>query len=286
MTSRDYVKPALLAVVKHENLEMAFSDFSGGKEEIYFGTNADQIAPAFKQQPQRVYFRTGGELISRARIAGFTRDNPIDKRLTGPIGLERYKYYYGFKDLTWLSNPIPYTSVTRYPRGTLLRHDDTGVFRINEPMEDEDAVEELQQRTDIPRTKKLALIAARTGQGVFRANVEKIEEGCRVTGLKYRTEAPAGVLQAGHIRPWSKSNDTEKLDGNNGLLFSPHVHYLFDQGYLTFEADGQSRLSCRLPKEVREHWNLERPVIRIPLSREQEYYMAYHRNEIFDRNRR
>ena len=31
----------------------------------------------------------------------------------------------------------------------------------------------------------------------------------------------------------------EKLDGNNGLLLSPHVDKLFDKGYISFTDDGK-----------------------------------------------
>ena len=51
---------------------------------------------------------------------------------------------------------------------------------------------------------------------------------------------------ASHIKPWTKSNDFEKLDGNNRLLLSPHVDKLFDTGYISFEGNDSMIISPRL----------------------------------------
>jgi len=67
-------------------------------------------------------------------------------------------------------------------------------------------------------TEKEQLVKARIGQGLFKINVSKVEQACRLTGLK-----ESAFLIASHIRPWSKSDNQQKLDGNNGLLLSPHV---------------------------------------------------------------
>lgn len=37
-------------------------------------------------------------------------------------------------------------------------------------------------------------------------------------------------LRASHIKPWSVSNDQEKLSGSNRLSLSPHIDHLFDHG--------------------------------------------------------
>src|SRR5579871_4180479 len=48
----------------------------------------------------------------------------------------------------------------------------------------EDAAETLiERRADLPPTHRSALLSARRGQGVFRANVEQLQQGCRITGL-------------------------------------------------------------------------------------------------------
>jgi predicted restriction endonuclease len=99
--------------------------------------------------------------------------------------------------------------------------------------EDEAVAHQILQRTDIGATERQQLVKARRGQGVYRKNLEALESGCRVTGLTERRH-----LRASHIKPWRLCTDFEKLDGNNGLLLSPHLDHLFDQGFIPFEDEG------------------------------------------------
>ena len=135
---------------------------------------------------------------------------------------------------------------------------------------------EIKNRIDIDVTEKYQLVRSRVGQGQYRSNLERHEDGCRITGITDKR-----FLTASHIKPWVKSNDFEKLDGNNGLLLSPHVDRLFDRGYISFEDSGQLMFSPLLPADVVAAWNLNNPAIKKPLSSKQVPYMAFHRNEIF-----
>ena len=109
-------------------------------------------------------------------------------------------------------------------------------------MEEENAEKEILQRTLEGPVEKLQLVKSRRGQGVFRDNVIQIEKYCRVTGVRAIEH-----LRASHIKPWAKSDDLEKVDGNNGLLLSPHVDHLFDRGWIRFEADGTMNGTYKLP---------------------------------------
>lgn len=73
---------------------------------------------------------------------------------------------------------------------------------------------------------------------MFRADVLLREEACRVTRV-----SEARHLTASHIKPWRDATDTERLNGANGLLLSPHIDHLFDEGYITFSND-QELVSC------------------------------------------
>lgn len=91
-------------------------------------------------------------------------------------------------------------------------------------------------------TEKEELRLARRGQGKFRQNVRLIEKACRVTGV-----TDERLLVASHIKPWSVCADTrERLDGSNGLMLARHIDHLFDNGWMTFDDDGQMRLSTRI----------------------------------------
>ncbi|MFE8730531.1 HNH endonuclease, partial [Aeromonas hydrophila] len=86
------------------------------------------------------------------------------------------------------------------------------------------------QASTLNATEKQQLVKSRRGQGIFRANLEKVELACRVTGV-----TNTALLIASHIKPWSRcANNAERLDGNNGLLLSPHIDKLFDRGWITF----------------------------------------------------
>lgn len=134
----------------------------------------------------------------------------------------------------------------------------------------------IQNRTDIGATEKYQLVLSRLGQGRYRKNLKQHEVGCRITGI-----TDGRFLTASHIKPWSRSNDFEKLDGNNGLLLSPHVDRLFDRGYITFEDSGALILCRSLPHNVVSAWGLSVCLEQRPLTKKQAVYMEYHRCKVF-----
>jgi predicted restriction endonuclease len=54
------------------------------------------------------------------------------------------------------------------------------------------------------------------------------------------------ILRASHIKPWRLASNEERLDPNNGLILAPTYDLLFDQGFITFEADKTLRISSEL----------------------------------------
>jgi putative restriction endonuclease len=146
-----------------------------------------------------------------------------------------------------------------------------------------DDVEEsrLQQRTDLGPVEKEALIRARRGHGRYRQDLERVEIGCRLTGLIDRRH-----LRASHIKPWCESNDHEKLDPNNGLLLSPHIDHLFDRGYISFTDKGELLVSRFLNPVVLSDWGLTTSIRPKPFSEKQCVYLDYHRKNVFERHGR
>ncbi|WP_313179529.1 HNH endonuclease [Stenotrophomonas sp.] len=141
--------------------------------------------------------------------------------------------------------------------------------------QDELPLEKLKEDRNIGETEKAQLIKARKGQGIYRKNVSDIEKACRVTGT-----SDAKFLIASHIKPWAKSENAERLDGNNGLLLAPHIDRLFDRGYISFEDDGGLILSKQLPEAVRLKWDVTQKAPRVPFSAAQVQYLNYHRAEL------
>jgi hypothetical protein len=135
---------------------------------------------------------------------------------------------------------------------------------------------EISQKNLQGDLEKIQLVKARRGQGIFKANVRLIEEGCRVTGV---TEIKH--LRASHIKPWSQSDNKEKLDGNNGLLLSPHVDHLFDRGLISFTQKGELLISKNLNTSVLDDWEIEVPKNVGNFSASQEDYLSFHRTQVF-----
>lgn len=144
---------------------------------------------------------------------------------------------------------------------------------------EEGQTREIQNRTDIGTTEKYQLVLSRVGQGQYRKNLERHEDGCRITAI-----TDGRFLTASHIKPWSKSDDFEKLDGNNGLLLSPHVDRLFDRGFISFEDSGALIISPSLPSDVITAWRLTAGAEQRSLTKKQAVYMEYHRTMIFRRS--
>ena len=128
---------------------------------------------------------------------------------------------------------------------------------------------------NISETQKDQLIKARIGQGLFRNNVMAIEKVCRMTGISdYK------FLIASHIKPWRDSTNQERIDGNNGLLLSPHIDKLFDQGWITFSDEGNVILSPRLSETIIKSWFISVDSVG-SFNNSQKDYLLYHRQNIF-----
>lgn len=141
------------------------------------------------------------------------------------------------------------------------------------------AVEEhIWLRTNLGPAEKRQLISARTGQGIFRDNVERIEKACRVTGVLDRRH-----LRASHIKPWKVADDREKIDGFNGLLLSPHIDHLFHRGHISFTNDGRMLVSEHLNPTVLRAWGLDKVRPPQPFRPEQWGYLEFHRRHIFEK---
>ena len=141
---------------------------------------------------------------------------------------------------------------------------------------DDGAIRYLVEDNLLTTTVRSQLIQARIGQGLFRSRVAEMEKKCRVTGLDNQN-----FLIASHIKPWSKSDNQERLDGHNGLLLAPHIDRLFDKGYITFANDGSLIMSSKIPANVIDAWGLTKAIPPYPLSQKARLYMQYHRSHIF-----
>lgn len=144
-----------------------------------------------------------------------------------------------------------------------------------------DPEESPEPATVVGDTFRDQLVRARRGQGVFRANVMLVErDGCRVTHVTDRKH-----LRASHIKPWRDADNTERLSGQNGLLLSPHIDHLFDQGYISFSTTEQLLVVSDVRENLLDKWGID-AVARVgQFNREQQAFLDYHRSNVFRRER-
>jgi len=133
-----------------------------------------------------------------------------------------------------------------------------------------------------PPTTVQRLVAARIGQDVFRKGVIKECEGvCAFTLV-----GDTGLLTAGHIKPWSKSDDLERLDPQNGLVFTPTYDRLFNNGLISFTDRRELLISPLVSRDTRTRLHIaENMEIDIPLlgskNAQRRDYMEFHRQMEF-----
>ena len=128
-----------------------------------------------------------------------------------------------------------------------------------------------EDSTSTSETERDALSQARIGQGAFRIALMKYWGSCAVTGIS----EPA-ILRASHIKPWRSSSNQERLDPFNGLLLAAHIDALFDASLVTFEEDGQIRLSPLLAGEDLQQLGIV-PTMRLRrVAAEHKAYLRFH----------
>lgn len=137
----------------------------------------------------------------------------------------------------------------------------------------ESDIDEIFSIRDIEDTERSNLVKSRVGQGTFRQKLLAYWRGCSVTGFQ-----DANLLVASHIKPWCTSNNTERLDPFNGLLLIPNLDKAFDAGFITFRATGEILISPMLTEPEKLGISTQ---LRVPLTKQHEAYMGFHRTEVF-----
>lgn len=139
-------------------------------------------------------------------------------------------------------------------------------------------LEEIKNDKKLNVTEKEALIKSRVGQGSFRNKIiQKYDGKCIVTGISDKR-----LLVASHIKPWSVSDNENRLSSENGLLLSCLYDKMFDLGLITFAEQGEMLISKELhPDNVARigiKSNFVYPLRYTPLL---QMNMEYHRDVVF-----
>lgn len=143
---------------------------------------------------------------------------------------------------------------------------------------EEHELERLMIDNTLESTTRKAVVLARRGQGLFKQRVLLIEERCRITGVD-RIEH----LRASHCKPWRDSNNSERLDGSNGLLLTPSADHLFDRGFISFEAKGRLLISPVVHHDSLRKMGID-PAGKMNVgafNSDQEKFLGFHRENVF-----
>jgi predicted restriction endonuclease len=134
-------------------------------------------------------------------------------------------------------------------------------------------IDEIILDKNIPDTQKAVMVNTRVGQGRFREDLINHWQGCAVT--KFQNYS---FLIASHIKPWSKSDNEERLDPFNGLLLLANIDKAFDLGYISFDDRGRILISDHLEEYQALGINSDMSVL---LAKQHQDYLAYHREKQF-----
>ncbi|NEY71104.1 HNH endonuclease [Bacillus mesophilus] len=131
--------------------------------------------------------------------------------------------------------------------------------------------EDIEESVEAGETEVVAMTKARLGQRKFKKILLQNKKCCNICGLR-----DVRFLIASHIKAWSKSNNKERLDPNNGLLLCPNHDSVFDKGYITFDEKGKILISERLDESTFSLLNIHEG-IKIQLNKKEQDYMDWHR---------
>ena len=119
--------------------------------------------------------------------------------------------------------------------------------------------------------EKETVIKGRVNQNKFRDGLLKRYKHCCLCQVN-----DPHFLRASHIKPWSESAGTEKLDIDNGLLLCPNHDLLFDTGYISFNDDGSILISDQIADINRMMLNIN-PGMKIEVTEGNIEYIRDHR---------
>ena len=140
-------------------------------------------------------------------------------------------------------------------------------------------------------TTRIADHVVRLGQHRFAAEVlANYRLSCAFCGFAPWSLPRRGLLVASHIKPWSKSNNRERLDPQNGVAACPIHDAAFDSGLLAIDTDLQVRRSPLLDDSCSQDRGVERyfgttlsPTLLVPDGGQPpaKKYLAWHRKHVY-----
>ena len=204
-------------------------------------------------EPPRVYINSSSRFYLFIRKLGLPNISYLSILKLKDLSTEKFVFYFKLF--------IDY-------KPDIVKYESPLVKSVVEEIENSNASEKVKER----------LIQARIGQGEYR---EKLIEECSFCPFTLVNDER--LLIASHIKPWAKSNDTEKTDPKNGFLFTPTYDKLFDGGFISFESDKSLMVSPWISPMNQKRLGIYKgkKIEKLPLDDKREAYLVYHRENIF-----
>lgn len=139
-------------------------------------------------------------------------------------------------------------------------------------------IKKIENDPNLNITERLNIVKSRIGQGEYRERLlKKYNNECIITHIKIPE-----VLIASHIKPWAVSNNSERVNSNNGFILSATYDRLFDRGLISFENNGRILLSSMITSENAQILKLEnKKIYDIKYNACMNDFLEYHRDVIF-----
>jgi len=147
---------------------------------------------------------------------------------------------------------------------------------IKYDVDESNIVNDIASITGVGVTTTKSKIETRLGQGKYRKAIVALWKKCAVTEFDR-----VDLLIASHIKPWSKSNDAERIDPFNGLLLSPTLDKLFDRGYISFTAEGEILISPLLDESDIKRLGITKTMKLYKVEKGCIPYLEFHRGVVY-----
>lgn len=139
----------------------------------------------------------------------------------------------------------------------------------------------LREDSELSDSERQAVTKVRIGQQYFRNTLlARWEEQCAVTGC-----GDPNMLIASHVVPWRLCESRkDRLIAANGLLLTPNLDRLFDQGLISFDENFRILISPALKESTRIHLTIHSEMRLRKGFEDMKPYLARHRSEIFKKS--
>ena len=179
---------------------------------------------------------------------------------------------YGFgQSNLWYPTKDENGEVRDYLDRVLAYIDDTTSGVSNEI----ETVEPDHEQSTLVGAEREAVAKVRIGHSEYRKRLLAKWHKCQLCGVSNPT-----LLVASHIKPWRDSDALEKCDINNGILLCPNHDALFDEGFISFSANGEIIISRDLAETDRIMMNIHEGA-KIDCTPEMDFYLDWHRQKVF-----